>query len=216
MLRLEKNNGKFIYEAFTTIIKTFVSQVADSLKITRKNDLSDSQDEVVNEEADVNKADENMIKIFMTVSDATGESSDSGELILIFCIALSAILHIVLTFLSGNLYDQTMTLIHTAGPHINSFLGALAYQIGSSFGMLQFIGATNNSTVFEIGLDIICQRTQSLFESSNEYYRLTRFGNKNKSINPFSAFSELEKIDQIYSCSENKIIARPISVQDGF
>ena len=182
-----QDNKFLIFKCLTTLPKNVVSAVADSLKIIKgEKSEGNSSHEF---DTELNKQEENMLKIFATASDSSS-SSVNESLIMIICTVISIVLAVFFILQIHDLFTNMSLSVYQAGPHINNLMGAYAYQ--SSMLMILSLISSENANYQIHGsnsADLVIQISDVL-ESSLTYFHDARFGTEDGSEQPFHEFHD--------------------------
>ena len=177
-----------IYKCISSLPKNVVSRVADTFKVLKKEEDDETKTSHTRDE-ELNKQEENMLKIFSTSSDSgTGQASDS--IAIIVCVTIITILDIaavaVLCMFMINC-GQSMT---SSAPHIDYIMASYSYDFASlivlnmmasdfgGHGIIDFKPADMVSLVLE-------WQNRGIYN-----YQAVRFGNSTMNAQPFSVLSE--------------------------
>ena len=168
-----------VYRCLTSLQKNIVSAISDKLKLIKK---VDQQSSTQGSESDLNKQEENIIKIFATADDGTAANSTftfsngiTAALQTAFFIA-SAITLFFMLKTSNNSVSE-------ASPHINDLMGTFTYQlitVDSLFNL--FINSATADLDTEVG------KMESSIYKAFYFFNLIRYGNATEGTNPFSEF----------------------------
>ena len=204
-------NNRLIFKCLTSLPKNIVSSVADSLKMM-KSDQSESMSHT--DDSEMNKQEENMLKIFATASDTSGKIDDS--LLQIVCtlfsvglvIAIMNVIYIMFTNMSSSIYD--------AAPSIDNLMGAYSYQIHMILDLM--IIASNNKGDNVLGSDTEELLTDSYdsMEESLTYFENARFGKSDGSEAPFEELNAgILRQNELTAC-KNSDIKQPETFADSY
>ncbi|OHS93295.1 Adenylate and Guanylate cyclase catalytic domain containing protein [Tritrichomonas foetus] len=188
-----KKNKLEVYTCFTTVPKNVVSNIADRLKILKKNQMNDSSHDssTMHTEFDMNKQEENMMKIFATAGSSS-QSSQNGRLINIISILIIYILTIVGIATIGVVGKNTSKNIDHSAPHVNYLLGSFSYAAGVIDIILRLGSIKSKCELPNLKIFEILENGVHLIENSVDYFNLVRYGNN--VIEPFDQYKTL--IDQ--------------------
>lgn len=204
-IRKDKNT---IFKCLTSLPKNVVSSVVEYLRILKKDSNDDllkgTTTTTTEGDVDVNKQEENILKILMTGDSSGGVKS---ELLIIILTVFHTILYIVFVIYGGlSIISQSKNLVSEA-PHIDYLLGAYTYDAATVLATDLMLGEFYNlSTDFKI--DVLCARFNQRLQRSQDYYSNLLYGNSSANISPFKAFSQglAESIERM-AC--NDISSKP-------
>lgn len=208
-----RNTKYMIFECLTALPKNIVSTIAESLKIIEKNN-SDSDNgyekDTDNYEGqiaglnDINKQDENIMKVFSSASDLSMLGSTErlvyivlNLIILVCCLGIIVLLCEMLPIFSENLRDNA--------PHLDYVLGTVAYLGGS----IESIESLVSRSYFQTNYDIEEKYNETLIRLINftDFYHNARYGGDNSdqpSYNGFQAAHDNAKAT--FSCKDDEKI----------
>ena len=210
-LRSIRKEKLTVYRCLTALPKNVVSTVAEYLRVLQK-DKEHSSKNNTSEEVDVNKQEDNILKILMTGDSGGGVKSD-------FLIIIITCIHCAL-FIAFSLY-VSLSMIHqgdylvSEAPHIDYLLGAYTYDAATVLATDLMLGEFYNlSTDFLIST--LLTRFQARLERSQDYYSRLLYGDLSQGITPFQAFAEgLNEATQKLAC-EDISSKPPETVYDGY
>ncbi|OHT04622.1 Adenylate and Guanylate cyclase catalytic domain containing protein [Tritrichomonas foetus] len=205
---ISMNHDKIaIYKCLTTIQKSVVSRVAESLKILRKDDSEDRSSRLHDEE--LSKQEENLLKLFSTSSDAGGsQSNDNSQTIALTCLLIVAhaamVVYLILCFsAAGNQLDQTT-------PHIDHIYASYTYEFATVLLLHLLPGAVYPSVNYQSdGFDknSILRVIDEWQTRSQEEFAMVKYGDKNNNAPSFGELGiDINSVVQSASC-DNDFIA---------
>ena len=192
---------KQIYKCLTTLPKNVVSAVSESLRMMNKSNSDDEMGKVEEIDSDLNKQDENILKIFSSSDASSMKSHDktiltATSLLLLVC-ALVCTVVLALTF------PEVAKKLQNNSPHLGFILGT------SSFGFAT-IGALDNllllthcrgisGTVDYKCEDLEDEKTKFIRDNITEYvtqsvgtfieyYHSARYGGETNDVPPYSLY----------------------------
>jgi len=181
-------NRLIIFRCMTSLPKNVVSCVADSLKIM-KNDQEDSTSKTETD-SELNKQEENMIKVFATAGDSSSSGSSNEDFVVMFGTVCSAVAGVLFTYFVCAMFSEMSESVFDSAPHIDYLMGAFAYQ-----STLMFI--SNLLATDSVGLPVRTLERTALFyrvptrlANSLNFYHNARFGLEDGSETPFKEFDE--------------------------
>ena len=172
-----------VYKSLTTLPKNVISQVIDKLKLIKKAGISSTQ----STETDVNKQEDNIIKIFATAGESNS-GNESFKLINYLSIVIGCLLIIACSLTYFFLMREKALKLKYSAPHIRYMVFSYAYDIGVTSAILTLKGQESNPSFdYEKILDDLIKRFQMAFGCFN----LIRYGNTTLGIKPFEEFDAM-------------------------
>ena len=196
-----------IFKSMTNLPKTVISQVSSSFySIHHANHSTLSNTTTTDEGAEMNKQEENVIKVFTSISDGT--SGSATTYIAAAFIGISCILECVGVFLLCDTYMNVSVSLIQSSPHIDYLLGTAAY-IDSAFISVEqimmqvydqdndfFVGITDNFTN-----EIV--RLHSLIDQQINYFHQCRFGGSAADEYPYVGMDQfLDYATELLPCHD--------------
>ncbi|OHT06654.1 Adenylate and Guanylate cyclase catalytic domain containing protein [Tritrichomonas foetus] len=174
-----------IFQCLTTIPKNVVSNVAESLKLISKTDDSDSSSD------NMNKQDENIMKVFSSVSDISGTKS-SEKLIYIFLNAFFLLCTIGTIVLICELFPSVSQELRQNAPHLDYVLGSASYLFGSLHSLNVLIAELNDFIIPLHDPNIAASRSLNRLDHFSIYFHRFRYGNSGDGNDtpPFDGFQK--------------------------
>jgi len=173
------------YKCLTSLPKNIVSNVADSLK-SMKN-VQDESNSKTEEDSELNKQEENLIKLFATVGDSSNQGSHDS-LIITICTIVSIICSVLLIISVSNMFMKMSKSVYNSAPHIDSLMGAFAYQ-STPVGMIYLCALDSAGIpVYSLSKLSLFNRFSVRLSFSYNYYHNARFGKTDRTDNPFKEF----------------------------
>ena len=179
IIRVNKEKEE-VYRCLTSLQNNVVSAIADKLKIIKKTEASSFQAS----ESDLNKQEENMLKIFGTAGDGSG----TNKSFIYANVATAVLVYILLIIASVYITEQTKAQadeVTTAAPQISTLLGSFAYQQGvlSNVLSLYYYQTYPNWTAGTL-INVMANKQRI----ANRYFNEIRFGNENQTKSPLKLF----------------------------
>ena len=177
-----------IYKCLASLPKNVVSRVADSFKVLKKDDDDEIKTGKTHDE-ELNKQEENMLKIFSTSSDATRGKAADNYIIISISIVI-ALLHVALTIVILMFIKDSSSNQNDVAPHIDFVTGAYAYDLASVIIAYALIGASNPYSIYHIinfDIQILLYVFTDWQSRSIENYRTVKYGNTETGTVPFSS-----------------------------
>ena len=171
-----------VYKCLTTLQKNVISSVVDKLKLIKKNDGLSSQN--TNTENDINKQDDNIIKVFATAGDNSSTSS-SFKLINI----ITAIIELVLYLLGNSLFAYIMrnkgANIDKAAPQVVNLISSFSYECGITSAFMTLYGYKDLPNFSALPT---LSNVDDKFVLAATSFTTLLFGNDDEGLEPFSIF----------------------------
>ena len=211
-LMLLQKSKKSIYECLISLPKNVVSSVSESLRVLSKNDNTDTEKHEEND-SEMNKQDENIMKIFSTSSDASSMKS-LDKTVLIAASIFLFICAIVNTFTLSLTFPEIAEKLNNNAPHLDYILGSSGFGF-SVIGAVDNLLLTSNCHGLTGSLpyncedqnsDVITRYLRSYFVNytreklSNfiNYYSAARYGGEDNKVPPYPLFERaMEEADSI-------------------
>ncbi|OHS95866.1 Adenylate and Guanylate cyclase catalytic domain containing protein [Tritrichomonas foetus] len=216
-LRKLKRNKMEIYKCLTALPKNVVSSMSEAMRVLKKDENDTSR--TTEADTELNKQEENMLKIFASASDSnTSISAD----IIIFSICYMAMLVfaiIIIVVLCETFPSISETLTRNA-PHLDDVMGTTAYMVGIFLALNNAVIANMNgyNGMVEINKGIggrpilsSLERVSGRLETYLKYYHRARYGSEDLTEPPFEGYSEqIQKASEILTCDNTSEIYEDI------
>ena len=191
-----------IYKCLASLPKNVVSRVADSFKVLKKDDDDEMRTSKIEEE-ELNKQEENMLKIFATSTDSHhGKATDMISIIITTILVFG--LHVAATIAICQFLQSTSHIVMQAAPHIDHITGAYAYDL-ASLVLIHLLPVTMNPkaiyTIVNFNPQRILNRIDEWSQKASTQYKAVRFGNEDLDTVPFSSLGvRLTGLTQTTGC----------------
>lgn len=179
-----------IYKCLTSLPKNVASKVAESFRMLKK-DENDEQDHTntSKRDEDVNKQEENLLKVFSTCSDSGGGSANDAVIIgtMTFFVA---VFHIALTIFICDNFMTSCTQLRQCAPHIDLLLGAYVFDLATVLLVDLLPGAAypnSNYNILNYNSSTILSHIKDWQERAAESLHTSQFGTTDGSIASFAA-----------------------------
>ena len=180
-------NKEEAYRCFTSLPKNEVSQLAENLRILKKETENSTAGTHTNTET--NKQEDNILKMFMTGGTNGANSHDS--IFIAGCLIIIMVLQIVSVVLLASTMKKISKNLRCNSPHLDYLQGMYANLIAATTCITSLIGFANESTnISNASKDNLLSRINARLETSRNYYNKARFGGSNIDDPPFAAFQE--------------------------
>ncbi|OHT03458.1 Adenylate and Guanylate cyclase catalytic domain containing protein [Tritrichomonas foetus] len=208
-----KKNKILVYKSLTSLPKNIVSSVSESLRVLKK-DKDQDDDLNQNEDSEVNKQEDNILKVFASASDATNvKSAERSILIILNLIILACI--VASTILLCQMFPTAENKLRDYGPHLDYVLGSAAYMYGIYGSLLNMICIENNCGVapgYNLSdpkirdrlIDEQASITLTRIDQFTNYFHQARYGNGSSSDPPYPAFQRaIDSSNKRINCSDS-------------
>ena len=194
-----------IYQCLFSLPKNTVSILAENLRMI-KRESSDAS--LSNMNTEMNKQEENILKIFN--SNGLSETSISDIFILIFSSIILILFSVGCILLFAFLVKYEITSINRSAYHLNYLMGTYAFMVESFnnlfLSLLYF--TPHRVPIFSINQTIL--NIYSGLESSKNYHHMISYGGN--STYPYEGFDErIENEQNLIDCNDNTRIPMNIS-----
>ena len=182
-----QSNKEEAYRCFTSIPKNEVSQLAENLRILKKETENSTSTNLNNTES--NKQEDNILKMFMTGGTNGARSHDSIYIsgIIIFVM----ILQIVSLVIIGLTMKDISRNLRRNSPHLDYLQGMYANLVAATTCITSLIGFCNETTKIDnANKDGLLDRIDKRLQMSRDYYNMARFGGPTIDEPPFAAFQD--------------------------
>ncbi|OHS96775.1 Adenylate and Guanylate cyclase catalytic domain containing protein [Tritrichomonas foetus] len=202
-----------IYKCLASLPKNVVSRVADSFKVLKKEEDDEMKSAKTHDE-ELNKQEENMLKIFATSSDSGG--GKAADIITITIVTfIIVVLHVLITiFIYLFIRDTSQKQSHVT-PHFDFIMGAYAYDLASLMILLALPATAHPLPIYHIVnfdyLKVLYIISEWQNRSINNF-RAVRFGDKSANAIPFQSLGA--SIDLTKNSSECKDGQKPLTPHD--
>jgi class 3 adenylate cyclase len=178
-----RGNGQRVYSCLTALPKNHVSQIAENLRIRRR----EQEETSTQGNAESNKQEDNIMKIFV----AGGSSFLSGiadQLAMIIAVVAVLILFVVILMMMAILVDEQTDVLSASSPHTTYLHGAWALAMATLTDMFQMFWLDTpyrNAWVDKMTLGQRFSQDQTNFTM---FYTYSAFGNQTKGIKPLRGY----------------------------
>jgi len=184
IVTMMKNDRDEVFKCLVAIPKNVASSVADGLRNLSKHGAEGTTS--TKTDSELNKQEENILKVFSSASDHTIEIS--GNIIIFLCIFViigSGILAFiaVLEFLR-----KEFLIVDQYCPHLDYLLGAVGYMNGGLSGLLNIVVSINGYHSANVDPFFVVERIEQRWKIMRNYYNLARYGGTDSTELPFSEF----------------------------
>ncbi|EAY09717.1 hypothetical protein TVAG_098520 [Trichomonas vaginalis G3] len=180
-----------IYRAIASLPKYVVSHVADSFKVLKKEGSDHSKSNSTTHDDELNKQEENMLKIFSTSSESDGGAT-SDSITIVVCMLFLALCNLCSVIILGLFLIRCGEELNLSAPQIDYMMAAYSYDFASLLVV--------NMLACEFdGYPVYGYTAKSLIPIVNEWqdkgiinYKAVRYGNSSMNTEAFSILTAEE------------------------
>ena len=207
-LRWIQNNKTEVYRCLTSLPKNTVSTLAEHLRVLKKETEESSTGN-----AEVNKQEDNILKIFVTGGAGSSSKVADRPLLILGTIVVVG-LHIADTVTMCTLVRYDSRRLKESAPHLDYLMGSYAWLLGAFYAVNAMIVSTNKSTAIQLYTwEGMFADYDDRIAKSRDYYHLARYGGPSIDESPFLGFAEgLEYANKQSGCRNQYQI--PKSLQE--
>ncbi|OHT13088.1 Adenylate and Guanylate cyclase catalytic domain containing protein [Tritrichomonas foetus] len=215
-MRMLANDKNIVFKCLSSLPKNVVSQVAEGLRILKKDDMSDDgkddtsrglvNDSNSGEIVEVNKQEDNILKIFSTWSD--NSSFRLGAVIIfVFLNILIYIICVVNIVLICNLYKEEIKMFKKVAPHLDNIPGAYAYFTASIIALNNICFTMSGETRIFKNTNTLVSRLNARMLKSEEYFNYAMYGKEGEDEYPFEKINEgIETHENASICADENAV----------
>ncbi|KAK8894826.1 hypothetical protein M9Y10_023264 [Tritrichomonas musculus] len=158
-------SAKFeVFQCLTSLPKNDVSMVAEKLNIITK-ETEDEEEENL-DDLNLNKQEENIIKVFSSASDMSSTKSTESATYIVLNLLLAAFTVGVIVLIC-QIFPSFTNDLRSNAPHLDYVLGSIAYLFGTMNSAEIIVASLNNYTIPAQNLEDASSR---LFVHINDYF----------------------------------------------
>ncbi|EAY04508.1 Adenylate and Guanylate cyclase catalytic domain containing protein [Trichomonas vaginalis G3] len=181
-----------IYRAIASLPKYVVSRVADSFKVLKKDESNNSKSiNSTTKDDELNKQEENMLKIFSTSSESDS-SSTSDSITIIVCVTFLMLTNIASICVLGSFIIKIGKAMTLSSPQIDYMMAAYMFEFSS-------VVAMNLAACHFSGYGVARYNGEQLLNIAQEWqnngiinYKAVRYGNSTLNVQAFSIMTSEE------------------------
>jgi hypothetical protein len=136
-----------------------------SAKVTNANALKSSinSTETITRKtfSDLNKAEENLMNVFLNASESSNSSSSTRNLFMYLLTFCNIATHITNTIIIYYLYYNMLLEIKKEAPHIRSIFETASFQTSCSMAFMLYASLTNKTGIMQLDKTVQIERYQS-------------------------------------------------------
>lgn len=204
IIRGISNEKMMIYKCLASLPKNVVSKVADSFKVLKREEDEEMKTNRSREE-DLNKQEENLLKIFATSSDNSSTGA-SDLLIVVICTLFVVLCHIAITVLLMMFLQQSGNKLSESSPHINFITAAYAYDFAALLLVYSLISATAKPIRYHIvnfTPQVILTVMNDWLAQSETAYSSLLYGSEELDVKPFASLgAKISLAGSLHQCKE--------------
>ncbi|KAK8897579.1 hypothetical protein M9Y10_015538 [Tritrichomonas musculus] len=207
-VRWVQSNKEESYRCFTALPKNEVSQLAENLRILKKETENSTSTQKNNTE--MNKQEDNILKMFMTGGTNGANSHDSLYISIILLIIMA--LQIVSVYLLADTMKKISSNLRQNSPHLNYLQGMYANLVAATTCITSLIGFSNNATnISNADKNDLLRRIDARLLTTRTFYNQARYGGSDIEDPPFSAFQHYVDIaNELFACPNEYLITTNI------
>ena len=187
IIRSISRDKMMIYKCLASLPKNIVSKVADSFKVLKKEEDDEMKTSQSHDE-ELNKQEENVLKIFATSSD-TGNRSATDTIFIIGCTIFLLITYIIAVVLVCNFVETSAKQLNESAPHIDYIMGSYTYDFSSLIVLIMLGASFEGYDVYGFPHDEMIKVIDKWQSRGIETYHMSRFGDVESNTQPFYGFS---------------------------
>jgi len=191
-----------IYKCIASLPKNAVSRVADTFKVLKKEEDEELKTSHTHDE-ELNKQEENMLKIFATSSDTNGNNSASDNLMIVLSALFVAIVHIACTILLCEYMEIVGEELVSASPHIDYILASYSYDFASLVVLNMIASHYAGHEVRGYPMNTLLAVVKKWQDMGLSYYMASRFGDDSLEATPFTALADSTSIHVDSDCGSS-------------
>jgi class 3 adenylate cyclase len=206
------DNYIMIYKCLTSLPKNVVSAIADSLK-SMKSEHTETSTQHTEQDSEMNKQEENLVKIFAT-SDDNSASKLGSYILMIICTIVSIAIIYLSVLQMDSLFTEMAELISEASPNMNKIIGAFSYQFSLIYVILCLGSEYLGYPIHTMEKSDIEVKLEPLIRVSAQYYSTVRFGDGKE---PFMQFHDTIQIrNNLHTCPSEQTQTVPSTIIEMF
>jgi class 3 adenylate cyclase len=182
-----KTNKEETYRCLTCLPKNTVSQLAESLRVLKKD--TTGEDATNTEGAEVNKQDDNIVRVFNNGGSNDSSFGDDFRLAVPALVTLG--MTIALAFVLTNTLKKSSYDVQDGAPHLDNLLGSYSMSLGAYYSMEHLLcHDTPYWTMTTTPAEHLADAYGKLVQS-RDYWHRVRFGGRTEDDTPFSGFMKI-------------------------
>jgi PAS domain S-box-containing protein len=176
-----------IYKCLASLPKHVVSRVADCFKMLKK-DEDDEEIATLRADKDLNRQEENILKVFATSTD-TGEGRATDSVVITICtIVLEADFLLAVGLLITRIRSMSTELADSA-PHIDNIMGSYTYDFSSLIVLIMLGASFSGHQVYGFPHDEMVAVIEKWSQRGDDAWSQSRFGDPSNGVVPFVGFA---------------------------
>ena len=177
-----------IYKCIASLPKNIVSRVADTFKVLKKEEDDETKTSHTRDE-ELNKQEENMLKIFSTSSDSSGGTASDAIAIITCTIVITALNIGTFVLLCMFMLNAGKSMTSSA-PHIDYIMASYSYDFASVIILNMIASHFDGNDIPGYDIDKLLSIIVQWQNKGITNYQAVRFGNSDMNAEPFSVLSE--------------------------
>ena len=217
---------KSVYKCLTSLPKNVVSAVSESLKMMKKLDSNENESDKVEIDTELNKQDENILKIFSSVGDASSMKSHD-KTVLIVCTVFLLICALICTFVLGLSFPEIAKKLNNNSPHMGFILGSTGFGFSAVAvidnlilisnghgitGSVKYVSDDPSSDQRSSEIrDIMVEYARTAITTFTTYIHNARYGRSNGKVGPYPLFENAvnEANENLEGCEDYNSLEGP-------
>jgi class 3 adenylate cyclase/PAS domain-containing protein len=206
-----------VYKCLTALPKNVCSELSEMLRVLKNNE--DDQSEVDEQETEVTKQEENLLKIFATAGDSHSGSRSSLVISFLSVIMLGFALGVIAELCQ--VFPPLVDAFSANAPHLDGVLGTPTYmfeallkfndastaELNAYDGMFSNGYGLGNKSYVTLVTEIVPQ-----IQSYVKFYHSSLFGDYNAGLPPFNGYSrQLDLARESIKCTDSNAAIEDIS-----
>ena len=189
-IRQATKEKEVIFKSLTVLPKNVISSIIDKLKLINKGGAATSTN---NSESDINKQEDNIIKILATAGDSNS-NSETFTFVNGLSICVGIIEFLIVSVLLTIAVTQKISRLKKSAPQIKNIIFSCTHELGASIPLLSIFGkgsSLDSETAKSYAMDM-----KNRFQSAIDALNIIRYGDSDSSIEPFDVATEkFKKVD---------------------
>jgi class 3 adenylate cyclase/PAS domain-containing protein len=207
-LWLQRNKVE-IYKCLTALPKNVCSELSEMLRVLKNHE--DNESEVDEQETEVTKQEENLLKIFATAGDSHWSSGSSLFFSFLSVIMLGFALGVVVELCQ--VFPSLVDAMSVNAPHLDGVLGTSTYMFSALLKFNDALTADLNAYdgMFSAGYGLgntsyvtLVTEVVPQIQSYLKYYHSSRFGDPSTGLPPFKGYpTQLTLARELIKCTDS-------------
>jgi len=189
-----------VCKSMTALPKNIVSNIVENMRMIKHDESGSSSVR----DSDMNRQEENILKILSSGNTGSENSSDSYGII-IGTIAYSACF-LLIAFLLNDITKRERTLFENSAPHLDYITGSYSLTLGTLLSISVLSTQRTDVKLMPFTEEALLVNYRYRSNLSEHYYHMARYGGQKIEELPFAAFAEgLEDATKIVGCPNRMV-----------